>query len=197
MSDQESLKSEIERLEERLMDGRRELEQLRARLPPAPVGEFELQGPDGAVALRDAFEGRDELLVVHNMGSGCAYCTLWADGLNGILPHLQDRAAFLVVSPDSPQAQRAFAESRGWNFRMLSDPRGAFTRAMGFLRNEGAEENPWPGVSGFWRTAGGDVVRTGSSPFGPGDLFCPAWHLFGLLKNGSEQWQPKTRYAAR
>ena len=80
---------------------------------------------------------------------------------------------------------------------MLSDARSDFTRAMGFFRKEGSEEHHWPGVSAFWRASGGAVLRTGSSPFGPGDLFCPAWHLFGLLRNGSEHWEPKSQYAVR
>ena len=41
------------------------------------------------------------------MGRGCSYCTLWADGFNGLRHHFEDRAAFVVVSPDTPEQQKA------------------------------------------------------------------------------------------
>jgi hypothetical protein len=30
--------------------------------------------------------------------------------------------------------------------------------------------------------------------FGPGDLYCSAWHLFGLLKDDEDGWEPKMVY---
>src|SRR6516164_9513796 len=54
------------------------------------------------------------------MGASCPYCTLWADGFNGLLPHIENRAAFVVASPDDPQAQEKFKASRGWRFPMVS-----------------------------------------------------------------------------
>lgn len=194
MNELADLRAELEGLEEELMEGRKKAEVLKARLSQEPVEDFELSGWNGAVRLSEAFGGRDELIVVHNMGSSCDYCTLWADGFNGILQHLENRAAFVVVSPDGTDVQQSFAKQRGWGFRMLADARGDFTRAMGFIRRESGDEHHWPGVSGFWRAPSGAIVRTGHSPFGPGDLFCPAWHLFGLLKNGSEEWQPHREY---
>ena len=196
MDELAQLSAELEGLEEELMEGRKKAELLRARLSEEQeqVEDFELQGWNGSVRLREAFGDREELLVVHNMGSSCNYCTLWADGFNGMLSHLESRAAFVVVSPDGKEVQQSFAKERGWRFRMLSDARGDFTRAMGFVRRESGDEHHWPGVSAFWRSPTGTIVRTGHSPFGPGDLFCPAWHLFGLLKNGSEGWQPRSAY---
>jgi predicted dithiol-disulfide oxidoreductase (DUF899 family) len=55
---------------------------------------------------------------------------MWADGFTGTVPQLQDRAAFVVVSPDSPEIQQAFAQSRGWNFRMLSGQGSTFIKDM-------------------------------------------------------------------
>ena len=43
----------------------------------------------GETTLLDLFGDRDTLLAIHNMGQGCRYCTLWADGFNGLLPHLE------------------------------------------------------------------------------------------------------------
>ena len=85
MDELAQLSAELEGLEEELMEGRKKAELLRARLSEEQeqVEDFELQGWNGSVRLREAFGDREELLVVHNMGSSCNYCTLWADGFNG------------------------------------------------------------------------------------------------------------------
>jgi hypothetical protein len=43
---------------------------------------------------------------------------LWAGGFNGTFAHLSNRAAFVVASPDPPEKQRKFAESRHWTLAM-------------------------------------------------------------------------------
>ena len=134
-------------------------------------------------------KGRD-LIVVHNMGTGCSYCTMWADGFNGVRQHLSDRAAFVVVSPDKPALQKKFAAGRGWKFPMLSSQGTTFFKDMGF---EGEGGKPWPGVSAFRKERSG-IRRTGTAPFGPGDEFCAVWHLFDLLKDGADGWGPKYKY---
>ena len=45
--------------------------------------------------LSSLFGDRGGLIVVHNMGRDCSYCTMWADGFTGLLPHLESRAAFV------------------------------------------------------------------------------------------------------
>ena len=69
------------------------------------------------------WNGKVRLLLVHNMGPTRAYCTLWADGLVGLLPHLTRPSAVALLTPDPPEVQRAIAESRGWPPVMASDPR--------------------------------------------------------------------------
>ncbi|MCU0724714.1 MAG: DUF899 domain-containing protein [Planctomycetes bacterium] len=178
--------------ERRVEDARKKLADLRRGRPPEEFGDFPLlAGARKPVRLADLFGARPDLIVVHNMGAGCPYCTLWADGFNGILPHLESRAAFAVVSPDPPAAQKRFAARRGWKFRMVSDREGTFTKRAGFVDADGS---PWPGVSAFRLAEDGLILRTGSAPFGPGDPFCPAYHLFGLLDGGPAGWQPRFRY---
>ena len=60
------------------------------------------------------------------MGQACRYCTLWADGFNGFVPHLESTMAVALVSKDSPQRQREFANSRGWRFRLASHGGGDY-----------------------------------------------------------------------
>ena len=45
--------------------------------------------PSSALPVCAQF-AHDRLLMIHNMGEACRYCTLWADGFNGFLPHLED-----------------------------------------------------------------------------------------------------------
>ena len=61
--------------------------------PAVEVPAYRFQTLSGEVSLLDLFAGRDVLFAIHNMGQACRYCTLWADGLNGFLPHLEDRFA--------------------------------------------------------------------------------------------------------
>ncbi len=153
-----------------------------------PIGDYTFAIPDGEVSLADLFVGKRDLLVVHNMGKRCSYCTMWADGFNGLLRHLEDRAAFVLASPDEPRVQRAFAEERGWKFRMVSTMGSSFNADLGFEPEHGKVA---PGVSALYKQDDGTIVRTGKAVFGPGDLFNSAWPMFDLLKDGANGWGPK------
>ena len=128
------------------------------------------------------------------MGKSCPYCTLWADGFNGVAGHLEDRAGFVVVSPDAPEDQQAFAKSRGWTFRMLSAKESSFTDDMGYMAEYEGKPWPQPGYSTFRKNEDGQVQRVAHAPFGPGDPYCGVWHLFELLDGGTGEWQPKFEY---
>lgn len=178
-------------IDKRMMALHQELSELRRSLPAQPVSDYTLQGPAGPVTLSSLLADKPDLLVIHNMGRGCAYCTLWADGFNGLVPHLRDRAGFVLVSPDPVDVQASFAAERGWTMPMLSDAAGDFTRDMGFV-GEGGDY--WPGVSAFRRRDDGSIVRTGMDVFGPGDVYNAPWHLFDLLEGGVGEWGPRFTY---
>jgi predicted dithiol-disulfide oxidoreductase (DUF899 family) len=114
---------------------------------------------------------------------------MWADGLNGLLPHLEDRAKFVVSSPDEPADQQEFANSRGWKFQMVSTRETSFAKEMGFEKNG----MPLPGVSVFYKD-NEKILRMGRDDFGPGDKYCPTFPLFDLLKDGTNNWQAKFQY---
>ncbi len=172
---------------------KKELTRARRDAGPEPVEDYELARADGSpVRLSELFGDGDDLLLVHNMGKGCSYCTLWADGFTGYAPHLLDRCAFVLCSNDDPATAREFSESRGWNYPVVSGAGSSFARDMGFASPEG---KPWPGVSAFRKNADGSIVRTGSAPFGPGDDFCAVWPFLDLLEDGADGWAPKYSYA--
>ena len=155
-----------------------------------PVNDYELtDSKNQKINLSQLFGSKKDLILVHNMGTGCSYCTMWADGLNGLLPHLEDRAKFVVSSPDEPAAQQEFANSRGWKFQMVSTKGTSFAKEMGFEKNG----IPMPGVSVFYKD-NDKIIRVGRDDFGPGDKYCPTFPLFDLLKDGTNNWQAKFQY---
>lgn len=192
LSHSPNTRRQIEELQQELIEKRKALRELRRSTMSEPIAkEYRFAGTDGATAtLAELFDHRQELFLIHNMGTGCRYCTLWADGFNGMLPHLENRAAFVVVSPDPPEKQQAFALSRGWRFRMWSTG-DEFLVDMKMADEKGA---PWPGISVFKRQESGLVVRTGYDYFGPGDDYCPIWHIMDLLPEGAGDWRPRHQY---
>ncbi len=187
MSETASIKEQIESAEKEFEAARLRLLQLRRQIDPVDVSETVFLDVNGqSVPIADLFGDNEELLLIHNMGSGCAYCTLWADGFNGSLPYLASRSAFAVLSKDGPAKMKNFAESRGWTFQMVSGEGSTFAEDLGVA----SKDMYWPGVSALKRESDGKVVRTSWADFGPGDLYCPAWHLFDLLPNGAADWEP-------
>jgi predicted dithiol-disulfide oxidoreductase (DUF899 family) len=119
MTYQETM-SEINDRRKQMSGLRAEMRELQSAIEPEEVEDYTFTTPDGPVNLRSLFKDKDTLFLIHNRGKSCVNCTQWADGFNGVLDHLLDRAAFAVSSPDSPQVQREFAEGRGWKFTMVS-----------------------------------------------------------------------------
>ena len=110
---------------------RKELRDMQAAVEPQAVTDYEFAGRDGPVKLSALFGDKNELFVIHNMGTGCVYCTLWADGFNGVYDHLANRAAFVLTSPNTPEVQQQFARGRGWRFPMVSHQGSDFAKDMG------------------------------------------------------------------
>lgn len=181
---------QISAVRDRIAGLREEIRKLQAAVEPHEVEDYVLETESGAVSLSTLFGDKDELIVIHNMGRSCRYCTLWADGFNGVYEHLADRAAFVVTSPDPPAVQRGFAAGRGWRFPMASHDGTRFATDMGY----GSEAEGWaPGVSVF-RRRDGHIVRVSDTALGPGDDFCSVWHFLDLLPGGAGDWEPRYRY---
>ena len=121
------IEEEIDVLQAEIKAKQKEISDLRSQLELEEVKDYSLLDAEGnSVLLSSLFDERNELLVTHNMGKQCSYCTLWADGFNGFAKPLTDRVPFVVVSPDLPEVQQAFAASRGWTFPMLSSNTSSF-----------------------------------------------------------------------
>lgn len=181
--------TEAEKLEFEILEKAKKLVALRKEEGDTDVDDYTFQSVGGETRLSDLFADRDRLLVIHNMGQGCRYCTLWADGINGVLEHLEDAMAVALVSKDPPETQRRMALDRGWGFRMVSHGGGAYMAdqcAMGDHAN-------FPGAAVYERRSG-KIVRRGRTMFGPGDLYSPVWHFLGLAGLSESDWTPQFHY---
>ena len=169
-----------------------ELTSLRKASPGTPVPDYTFRTLLGETTLRGLFGDRDKLLAIHNMGQGCRYCTLWADGFNGLLPHLESALAVVLVSKDPPQIQRKFANSRGWRFRLASHGGGDYIREQGVM--EGSDNVPG---AVLYQHNGDAILRRNACVFGPGDLYCAMWGLLGLAGLDASDWTPQYDYWKR
>ena len=184
--------TEAQKLELEIMQKSQQLAALRRSEPGVAVTNYPFATLDGDVSLADLFAGRDRLLMIHNMGQGCRYCTLWADGINGVLAHLEDSMAVALVSKDPPDVQRRMALDRGWRFRLASHGGGAYMTEQCAI----GEHNNMPGATIYTRD-GETIQRRGQTAFGPGDLYSPLWHFLSLGGVGAGDWTAQFHYWSR
>jgi predicted dithiol-disulfide oxidoreductase (DUF899 family) len=185
------IQKDVQKLEQEIQQKKKELAALRQNETPFPIKDYELTDWSGkTVKLSALFGAQKELLVISNMGKSCRYCTLWADGFIVLTPHLKNRSAFLVVSPDPVEVQKEFATSRGWNFPMVSDKESDFRYDLCFRD----EKNVHPGAMVFTIDEKGQIYLFSRSYFGPGDNFCVLWDLMDLMPEGYNKWEPKYQY---
>src|SRR5690606_11147909 len=109
------------------------------------IENYTFQTIEGEVTLLDLFGDKDVLFAIHNMGQTCGYCTLWADGLNAFLHHLEDCISVVILSIYPPDMQRRFALSRCWRFRTASHGGGVYIREQTVLRGT-RDSDSFPGM---------------------------------------------------
>lgn len=184
--------TDIVALETQISELTMKLNQLRIAEPGREVRNYNFTTLAGESSLLELFGERDTLLLIHNMGQACRYCTLWADGFNGFLPHLESVMSVVLVSKDSPELQRQFANNRGWRFRLASHGGGDY------IIEQSAQEGSanMPGAVVYTRD-GSVIRRKNAVVFGPGDMFCPAWNLLALAGRDEAKWTPQYAYWQR
>ena len=112
---------------------RDELTEARRSLPMVRVEkEYVFEGPQGAVSLRELFEGRRQLIVYHLMfdparNTACKHCSCVMDNLAGGLIHLAARdTSFAAVSRAPIPKIEAFKRRMQWNFPWVSSFKNDF-----------------------------------------------------------------------
>ena len=99
-----SAQAEIEALSAQIYDLTTKLHELQKAHRGSPVRNYEFATQHGRTTLLDLFADQNTLMLIHNMGQGCRWCTVWADGFNGFLPHLESAMSVVLVSKDAPEA---------------------------------------------------------------------------------------------
>lgn len=188
--------TEIIELEQQIFELTTKLHELRKSNSGEVVANYVFDTQAGETNLLELFGDHDRLLAIHNMGQACRYCTLWADGLNGFLPHLESTMAVVLVSKDSPEMQRTFANSRGWRFRLASHGGGDYAREQTVARTVADGSTNMPGAVVYERK-GDDIVRKNAVVFGPGDLYCSIWNILALAGLSEDNWTPQFNYWRR
>ena len=184
-SSAEKTEKKLRKVQEEISEARKKYIKLVSKLAKKDVEDYVLKDRDGKdVKLSEMFGDKENLFVIHNMGKACSYCTLWADGFSGVTYFMEKKAAFVLVSPDAPEVQKEFADSRGWKFKMYSGAGSTFIKDMGYYTDAGAY---WPGVSVFHKDADGKITRISKDFFGPGDFYSSPWHFFDLLPQEKEK----------
>ena len=85
-----------------------ELARRRRQLPWVPVETaYRFDTDEGRRTLAELFDGRSQLLVYHFMfgpgyKAGCTTCSSIADGVNGVLPHLNAHDVTMLFVSQAP-----------------------------------------------------------------------------------------------
>ena len=102
---------EIEKLQKEIEDKKKELTNLKKSLPNKPIQDYMFKNWDGGeTKLSEMFGQHKYLVLIHNMGQQCKYCTMWANGFEGIYKHFEDKSGFVLVNHDSIEKQKKFNE---------------------------------------------------------------------------------------
>jgi len=190
---------ELTRLRDRLSQERRNLPWERVEK------NYVFDGPEGKESLSDLFDGRQQLIVYHFMfdpswDAGCKSCSFWADNFDGIVVHLRQRDANLVVISRAPLAKlRDFRKRMGWHFKWLSSAANDFNRdyqvsftpeelAKGEASYNYALGKPFGpesvGISVFYKDSGGALYHTYSCYSRGVEMVNGAYHFLDLLPKG-------------
>src|SRR6201989_357515 len=124
----QAARDQLARLEAEQAEQNEEIKKKRLALPWAPVEkEYEFDTEQGPKTLAELFDGRSQLLAYNIMfGPGytlgaCPGCTGLADGLDGLLVHLNHRDVTLVCLSRAPiERLSAYKRRMGWQVPYVS-----------------------------------------------------------------------------
>lgn len=185
-----SVEKEIRDLETQIVEMKAKVRDLLAKVPDEEVADYKFKDVEGKTVGWDTLFGdKDELILIHNMGPGCSYCTLWADGFEGFIPYFKSRCAFVLETDIPADHLSALSDARLWPFDVYSTIGTTLKKDMGFKVERDGQWMNVPGFSTFFKK-NGKVFRHTSGAFGPGDDFCAIWPFLDRLKKGQNNWGP-------
>jgi len=193
---------ELTRLRDRLGQRRRALPWVRVDK------QYVFEGPDGKESLAELFGGRSQLVVYHFMfgpdwEAPCKSCSFWADNFERNVVHLAHRDVTLIAVSRAPlQRLEAFKRRMGWTFKWVSSAGGDFNYdyQVSFTADDLAKGEAYynyamqkntvselPGISVFYKDAGGTVFHTYSCYARGLDMMNAAYHYLDLVPKGRDE----------
>jgi predicted dithiol-disulfide oxidoreductase (DUF899 family) len=104
--------------------------------------DYRFDTGDGARTLAELFDGRSQLLVYHFMfgpsyEAGCPVCSSMADGVNGVLSHLNARDVTMLLASQAPfERLQAYQRRMGWDMPWVSTASSDFNADLGFSSSQ-------------------------------------------------------------
>ncbi len=170
---------QINALSQTIAENKKELTKLKLAQQPKKISDYQFKNKENSnTNLTEMFGSHKYLVVIHNMGKSCSFCTMWANGFEGIYKHFADKAGFVMINHDDIDTQIAFAQKQGWTYPIYNAKDNSFNKDLGFITDKGGL---WPGVSTFRKNTDNSVELLAQESFGPGDDFCSVWHFYDLL----------------
>src|SRR5947207_12442895 len=137
--DWQAARRELLAAERGLEEHAKHVEEQRRELPWVPVEkEYGFASEDGPKSLPELFEGRSQLLIYHLMfgedwAVACPARSSLADGLGGVVMHLNDRDVTLLCMSQAPLEKLvAYKRPRGWMVPDVSAHGGDFLFDYGY-----------------------------------------------------------------
>ena len=204
-----SARKELLQKEKEFTRQRDEISRLRRELPWTEVAaNYLFDGPHGKETLSDLFGGKSQLIVYHFMfgpgwEQGCPSCSMIADHLGGIIPHLAARDVRLAVVSRARISQiEAFKKRMEWEFKWVSSFENGFNRDfnVSFSQQEVAQHNMLynyqmqdfpadeaPGLSVFYKDEAGNIFHTYST-YGRGlDILLGVYNFLDMVPKGRDE----------
>jgi predicted dithiol-disulfide oxidoreductase (DUF899 family) len=193
---------------------RRHAEQVAAQRRRLPAGgevpeDYAFESDEGAVRLSQLFGHRDTLVAYSfmygpKMAQACPSCTSIIDALDGEVPHILQRASFVVIVKVPLARMREHARSRGWSHaRLLSAEKNSYNRDYGAETADGSQvpmlnvfRKDGGKVRHFW---GSEMLYAKTDDPSQGsrhvDAIWPLWNVLDVTPEGrGTDWEPKLAY---
>mmetsp|Transcript_28389 Transcript_28389/g.111398 ORF Transcript_28389/g.111398 Transcript_28389/m.111398 type:complete len:246 (-) Transcript_28389:1483-2220(-) len=188
-----------------------EVAKMRRELPLVEVEDYVFETKDGPKKLSELFGENSQLIVQHFMygpdwgDSGCKSCSFWADSLDPMIIHVNQRDASFVACSRAPvEKLEAFKERMGWKFEWVSSLNNNFNYDFNVsFPKEGETDDPaptynyrpkrgpyedLPGISTFYLDKETAKVYHQYSTYARGlDILNSGYQLMDLLPKGRDE----------
>jgi len=197
------LREELLLKEKELTHMRDQVTHMRQQLPWVKITkEYVFEGPNGPTKLSELFQtGKNDLLIYHLMyqpswTKPCIGCSCWADSFNKLVPWIQTKCNFVVISKAPYKQLEEVARNRKWTFPFLSsfncDFNADYNLENKVVHSRGKEVpvEQEPAASALHKE--GDTIYHTYTVRNRGlENLNSIWGWYDMLPGGRETWSPE------